>query len=52
MNQDKELLEEIRTTFNENIKWADNNVQSALEVLGDLIFDLKKLEEESVQCES
>jgi len=48
----KELLEEIRITFNENIKWADNNAQSALEVLGDLIYDLKKLEEESVQCES
>ena len=52
MNQNKELLEEIKITFNENIKWADNNVQSALEVLGDLIYDLKKLEEESVQCES
>lgn len=48
MNENMILLEKIRTTFDENFKWGEDNVQSALEVLGDLIYDLQKLEQESV----
>jgi len=51
MNENIKLLAEIKLAFNQNVKWAENNKQSALEVLGDLIYDLQKLEEASVQCE-
>jgi len=51
MNENKELLAEIKNTYEQNIKWAEDDIQSALEVLGDLIYDLQKLEEESVECD-
>ena len=48
MNENNKLLAEIKLTFDENFKWGEGNIQSALEVLGDLIYDLQKLEQESV----